>query len=591
MFPYAPHRPLWFTLLGARRSPKLLLSNAGVVAGLFLAIAPTAAQEPKSGPSTDTPVANPAAAPVQEPTQPKEDKPESDKLTKDGKEGTDPAGKKAVSVSGLLQTWYGNGLGDTLGGALPGMQTPQGRNYGTGGRDALRFRRAQVSLSGNPVDRLDYRVMFDVAAPNLLQDAWVGYGLGRHARIELGRQKTGLSEEGSRPDDQLLTIARSVMNEDLPVTAGRVGDVRATGAAVRFQFTDVHGFVGLWNSLGDTQGLTFGGDQKFIDGALSLDVVQHLTLGVWGGRSVGGSGTVEDRERSGVTLLYRNGKLFFESEVAYTRDYAAGAPGPGKAGSLARGGYLLAGYRLTPQWQIVGRYDNWDPAKQTHFTGVATTESGIAIPMSNHKLREYTFGVNYNIPHRDARVQINYIREDTEENGAGFFGVPRSLFFINLQIGTDSLNVSNREPEKFGLHESSRVKAYPLQNAVRLGFMSSPALGLAFGADFTLPKAHLLPMATTRLSADLLAPFDVPSFLGLPKTQATVTLDQVFARRPHAPGLYGGFGLGGYFGLKARPGGKLFIGDNLTSSIAVEVTAHFTGLPDPRYTFQVRFPL
>lgn len=499
--------------------------------------------------------------------------------------------RSAVDVSWLLQTWYGNGLGDTLGGAKPGAATPQGRNYGVGGRDEFRFRRARVALSGTPINQLDYRVMFDLAAPNFSQDAWIGYQVGRHARIELGRQKTGLSEEGSRPDDQLLTIARSVMNEDLPVTAGRMGDARSTGAAFRFRFTDVHGMVGVWNGLGDTQGLTFGGNQKFLDGSLYADVVQHLTLGVWGGRNFGGSGAQEDRERAGVTLLYRNGRQFLEAEVGYARDYAAGAPAPGRTGSLSRGGYVLYGYRLSPQWQIVGRYDNWDPAKQTVFTGTATTESGVAIPRSNHKLREYTFGVNYTVPHNDARVQLNYIREDTEENGGIFFGTPRSLVLVNLQLGYDSPHVSNAEPEKYDLQKASHPKSYPLQNAVRLGLMTSPRPGLALGADFALLKAHWLPSAETRLSADLLAPFDVPSFLGLPKTQATVTLDQVFAAHPHSRGLYGGFGLGGYFGLKFRPGGKLFVGENLSSTVGLELTAHFTGLPDPRYTLQVRFPL
>ena len=585
LFPYAPHRCLALTRFGSGPSHKLLLSHVSVAAGLLLTTLPSSAQT-QAAASPPNAAKGSVAAQFEEPGISK-----SGAKADPDAESKSRTSKRSIVVSGLLHTWYGNGLGDTLGGAGPGLPPPQGRNYGTGGLDALRFRRAQVALSGSPADRIDYRVMLDFAPSDLLQDFWVGYQVGRHARLELGRQKTGLSEEGSRPDDQLLTIARSVINEDLPVTAGRVGDVRSTGTALRFRFTDVRGFVGLWNRLGDTEGLSFSGGRKFLDGAVYLDVVPHLTLGVWGGRNVGGKGAVEDRERSGITLLYRNGRHFFEGEVAYTRDYAAGAPAPGRTGSLGRGGFLLYGYRLTPQWQVVGRYDNWDPAKQTVFTGVATTESGIPIPRSNHKLREYTFGVNYTVPRRDARVQFNYVREDTEENGSGFFGVPRSLIFLNLQVGYDSPHVSNREPEKYDLPTASHRKAYALQNAIRLGFMVDPRLGLALGADFTLPKVKLLPYAETRLSADLLAPFDVPTFLGLPKTQATATLDQVFAFRPHSRGLYGGFGIGPSFGLKARIGGKLFLGESLSSALALELTAHFTGLPAPRYTLQVRFPL
>ncbi|MCW3055844.1 MAG: hypothetical protein JWN14_5014 [Chthonomonadales bacterium] len=591
MFPYAPHSGLWFARLRAGHTPQSLVSHAGVVAGIFLAIAPTSAQEVKPAPVPDPPVTSTPTAPIQIAANSKPEKAHSEEKSEADAERNMPPSKAAVNVAWLLQAWYGNGLGDTLGGGLPGRGTPQGRNYGTGGRDDFRFRRARVSLTGNPLDNLDYRVMFDLAAPNFSQDAWVGYQLGRHARIEIGRQKTGLSEEGSRPDDQLFTIARSVMNEDLPIKGGRVGDARSTGAALRFKFTDVHGFVGVWNSLGDTDGLTFAGSQKFLDGALYVDVAQHVTLGVWGGRSIGGSGPQEDRERAGVTVLYRNGRVFFEGEVAYTRDYAAGAPAPGKNGSLGRGGYLLAAYRLSPQWQFVGRYDNWDPAKQTVFTGVATTESGVQIPKSNHKLHEYTVGLNYTVPHHDARFQLNYIREDTEENGGFFFGSPRSIVMVGMQLGYDSPNVSNARPENYGLRDASHPKSFALQNAIRAGVLGSPRLGLALGADFGLPKAHLLPSAETRISADLLAPFDVPSFLGLPTTQSTVTLDQVFAAHPHSLGFYGGFGLGGYFGAKFRPGGKLFMGYNLTNTLGLELTSHFTGLPDPRYTLQVRFPL
>jgi len=591
LFPYAPHPSLWFARLRTGTSPKSLISHAGVVAGILLAVGPTSAQEVKPAPPLDPPVTNSSTTPLlvaagSKPERAKtEEKPEADS------DGKMPPSKTAVHVAWLLQTWYGNAFGDTFGGALPGRATPQGRNYGMKGNDDFRFRRARVALTGNPADNLDYRFMFDLAAPNFSQDAWVGYQLGRHARIEVGRQKTGMSEEGSRPDDQLLTISRSVMNEDLPVKGGRVGDARSTGAALRFNFTGVRGFVGAWNDLGDTNGLTFAGNGKFIDGAVYVDVVQHLTLGIWGGRIAGGNGDQEDRERAGATLLYRNGRLFFEGEVAYTRDYAAGAPAPGKNGSIGRGGYLLAGYRFSPQWQVVGRYDNWDPAKQTVFTGIATTESGVAIPKSNHKLHEYTLGVNYTVPHHDARLQLNYVREDSENNGGVFFGTPRTIVLVGVQLGYDSPRVSNAEPEKYDLHESVHPKSYAMQNTIRAGMLASPRLGLALGADFGLPKAHLLPSAETRISADLLAPFDVPSFLGLPTTQSTVTLDQVFAAHPHSLGLYGGFGLGGYFGAKFRPGGKLFLGYNLTNTLGLELTSHFTGLPDPRYTLQVRFPL
>ncbi len=524
--------------------------------------------------------------------------------------------ERAVRLTALLQTWYGNGLGNTLGGNAPGMAPPQGRNYGTGGKDELRFRRAQIALSGSPTSQFDYRVMLNFARPDLLQDAWVGYQAGHHVHIEAGRQKTGLSEEGSRPGSQLLTIARSTMNEDLPVKAGRVGAVRATGVAVRYEFAAIHGFVGVWNSLGDTSGLALTSSRKFADGALYLDAIPNLTLGVWGGTAFGGRGAVENRSRAGGAMIYRSGRVFMEAELAYTRDYAAGAPAPGKNGSLGRGGYFLASYRIAPPWQLVFRFENWDPAQQGIFTGVAVTESGVAIPPSNHKLREYTLGVNYEFPSRDARLQFNYIREDVEEHGGPFFGVPRNLVLLNLQLGYDSLSLPKTRPEDYGRHETSNKKIFPLQNALRIGLLYTPAvghgsaiavlpppgtplkkvrnptLGLALGMEVGLPTLKLLPRAYSRLSADVMAPFDVPSFLGFPHTSASFTLDQVFLHGTHGgQGFYGGFGVGGSYAVYSGLDGKLFIGDNLSSRLGIELSVHFNRLPEPHVNLQMRLPL
>src|SRR2546421_117236 len=79
-----------------------------------------------------------------------------------------------------------------------------------------------------------------------LQDLWVGLQLGRYVRLEVGQQKPGLSEEGSRDNAHLLTIARSIMNEDLPANAGRIGNIRDTGAVLKFRASRLKGSFGIW---------------------------------------------------------------------------------------------------------------------------------------------------------------------------------------------------------------------------------------------------------------------------------------------------------------------------------------------------------
>lgn len=271
--------------------------------------------------------------------------------------------------------------------------------------------------------------------------------------------------------------------------------------------------------------------------------------------------------------------------MAYARDYAPGAPAPHKTGSIARGGYLLYAHRLSRQWQLVARYDNWDPAAQGFFTGVATTESGVAIPRANHKLREYTLGVNYYIPKWYGKIQVNYIREDTEQNGVIFFGKQRTILLTNLQVGFDTAPPAPEAPGR----ASPPPVGNAISNGLRLGAVVTAPTQFAVGIDVAMPKMHLLPGFSTRITGEVLSRFDSPSFLGFPDTLYAVTLDQAYC--PHDCRLYGGFGLGPYFGEVSRLGGKLFFGWNISSKVGAEATLHFAGAGDPFLALQTRLRL
>lgn len=342
-----------------------------------------------------------------------------------------------LRVGGLLQVWYGSALGSTFGGNSPTnfSSVPPGRNFGGGAGDTFRLRHAELSFDGQIAKAADYHAMLDLAQTGSgingpLQDLWVGYKLNRYLRVEVGQQKPGLSEEGARDDAHLLTIARSIMNEDLPFNAGRIGNIRDTGAVLRLKTSRINASVGLWNDNGGTQNMVDNNRLKFFSGTFFLSTLRHFTLGIWGGTNVGTYRPREQRDRAGATFLFQGGPHYFEVEAAYARDIAAVA-NPARAGSIAIGGYALYAYRVAPRWQVVIRYDVWDPAQ--HDTGDSFTESGAFIPRTNHKTKEYTFGINYNLSPSGSKVQLNYIREDVEVNGAGFFGIPRNLILTSVQ--------------------------------------------------------------------------------------------------------------------------------------------------------------
>ena len=346
-------------------------------------------------------------------------------------------GAGRIRIRGSVQVWYGTAFGEALGGNSPANSgpTPQGRNYGGGVGDTFRLRRAKLAIEGAINDRVDYRTMLDFTRSGdgpggPLQDLWVGYKLNRYLRLEVGQQKTGLSEEGQREDSQLLTIARSVMNEDLPVTAGRIGNIRDTGAVLKVRTPRISGAFGIWHDNGANTNTVDRNRTKFVTGSVFVSTLRHFTVGLWGGTNIGGSRNDEIRDRAGGTFLFRGGPHTLEIEGAYARDIAAGT-GPDRPGSIALGWYGVYAYRLTRRWELVGRFNEWDPAQRDRADSM--TESGVFIRQGDHKLKEYTLGAAYYLSNAGSKIQVNYIREDVEVNGTSFFGVPRTILLTSFQ--------------------------------------------------------------------------------------------------------------------------------------------------------------
>jgi len=346
-----------------------------------------------------------------------------------------------IRLSGLLQVWAGTPFGNTLNGNFPTnfSAAPAGRSFGGGVGDTFRLRRGEIALVGAINKDVDYRVMIDAAktgsnvgnpANSLLQDLWVGYAIAPRWRIEVGQQKTGLSEEGTRSSSQLLTVERSTMN-GLPANYGRIGDIRDTGALVRYTGSIANGMIGIWNDNGVAQNSTSLDRFKFVDANFYFTGIRHWTVGVWGGTKIGDFRPRNIRDRAGATVKAEYGRHFVEAEFAYTDDRSNTGLAPlATTGLRSRGlgGYALYAYSLSPVWQFVGRYDEWDPAVH------GGTVNGVAVARNNHNLREYTFGFNYFMRGHNAKIQLNYIIDDIQGGGYAFFGTRRQVLLGNYQV-------------------------------------------------------------------------------------------------------------------------------------------------------------
>ena len=336
-----------------------------------------------------------------------------------------------IRVSGLFQSWYGAPIsGDTLGGNLGGNfgTTPPGRSFGGGVGDTFRIRRGEISFIGNITPKADYRVMFDVAKTgtannSVLQEIWAGYNLNSRLRFEVGQQKTPLSEEGTRSSSQLLTVERSIMN-GLPAASGRIGDIRENGALIRYTAPAGTVIFGVWNDNGLNLNGVDTNRSKFATATAYFTGIRHFTIGAWGGSNIGDYKPRDLRDRIGATLKYESGRHIAEAEFAYTVD-RAGASNANR--NKAMGGYAFYGYSMSPVWQFVGRYDEWDPAIH------GGNPSGVTVGPKDHNAREYTVGVNYFILKHNAKIQANYIIDDIQHGGYNFFGLRRQSVLLNFQ--------------------------------------------------------------------------------------------------------------------------------------------------------------
>jgi len=327
-----------------------------------------------------------------------------------------PPPAPAVQLDGLLQIWYLDG--HTI----------------TNAHDTYRIRRADIKLSGVISPRVRWHVSLDGAKllnltktttvagdstvvrdvavdqrSRILQEASINVTVAPALRFDVGQQIIPLSLEGVTAASQIETIERTMFIAER-TRGGGISDVRDIGAEARGSVAN--GYVdyqlGLFNEMGDSQNSTDQNDQKATIGRVifHLPTVSGLQLGASGGTE-GGSLT-QRHERAGGEAQFRNRWLTLRSEVMGARD-----------GGVRRLGYYgLGAVRLTPDIELVARWDDWDPDLHNESNGLAAEE------------RQIVAGANYFIEGGATRLAANLVRS-TFPSGV----VPSStLILLALQV-------------------------------------------------------------------------------------------------------------------------------------------------------------
>lgn len=357
-------------------------------------------------------LAPPARAAAQQPsTPPAPAKADTAARPAPGPGKTVEAGFGKVTFDGLLQAWY----------VVASEGVP----------NTFRIRRAELKLVGEVVPRARWTVMIDPAkllavntttttvggtrvlagesvnqGSRILQDAFISVELAKPARLDVGQFKLPLSMEGVTSPGVIETVERALFTSDRS-RGGAYGDIRDLGVALRG--TPVRALdyqVAFTNGLGESLNASDPDRAKSLAGRVVLRLPFAAAVQVGGSGAADLAGSDATRRRLGAEAALTRGPLSLRSELMTGRD----GPVP------RRGGYAHAGYRITPEVQVVARYDAWDPDTRSE-TGVADAAE-----------RDYLGGVNWYVAGNNLKVQANYIRKT--------FGASlpsRAYLLVNLQ--------------------------------------------------------------------------------------------------------------------------------------------------------------
>lgn len=249
----------------------------------------------------------------------------------------------------------------------------------------FRLRRVNIGVMGNVTKDWRYRVILNTErANNNLLDVFMDYTAIPNHVVRIGQFIPGYSYDAVRG------FAKSPFIELSQI--GTKGIEREKGAAIYGSLKNVVDYqAGIYNGNGANNETN---NDIGWGGRVTVRPLTHLIdEKKWGCVELGGSifkgnvgedGKTDSRNRYGLEARYIHKKFELGTEWLGFRE-------PER--QEGHGYYVEAGYRLTPKWQLVGRYDYMDPDRS----------------VARNASIQYTGGVNYLIANYNMRLALNYM--------------------------------------------------------------------------------------------------------------------------------------------------------------------------------------
>ncbi len=232
---------------------------------------------------------------------------------------------------------------------------------------------------------------------NLISDMYITNDNIKNHKIMFGNTKVPIGVEGGQSSATLLFLNRSQF-------ARTFGNSRKMGLRVIGDLDLVDYDLGVYSS--DTYfreflpGVDFTGWVDFKPLGKTKGEYGDLTLGT--GLSAGTHHT--DYAVGGAYFGYEYKNFLINAEASIADGYNGSA---GLSDKRASGFYTTLGYHLTPKFQMVARFDTFDPNRE----------------VDNDERQEYSAGLNYYIKGQALKLMINYIfcQDEAREDSHRFF--------------------------------------------------------------------------------------------------------------------------------------------------------------------------
>jgi len=265
--------------------------------------------------------------------------------------------------------------------------------------DRFLLRRARLTIKGSFAEDFDFTVQSDFGNNSLgnvtgaraqLADLFVAWKKFPYAHVQVGQFKTPFGYEQLLADTKVITIERSLPNDQL--TYSRQIGLSVSGANRHKNLTYSAGLFngnGVNNGNNDNDRFLFAGRVGIVPWS---NGASRLALGLNGVTTRDRGTFIGDRDGYGLDAQFSHRGLELAAEYLHQRrDPFVGAT-TNAAGWSTQASYLFPG----KTWQGVVRYEQLDTNQSTANT---TSEN-------------WLFGLNYLIKGDDLRLSLNYMVGD-----------------------------------------------------------------------------------------------------------------------------------------------------------------------------------